>query len=92
MLFELNPDYQNNYAVQANLGIQRQITKDLSIEVAYQMYHGLHIQQPVGLNYCEAGTPGCGEHCSPGDFPFATRPTPGSAVSCAAPTRLWSCK
>ncbi|MGH9835472.1 MAG: hypothetical protein ACRD9Y_20830, partial [Blastocatellia bacterium] len=24
-----------------------------------QMYHGLHIQQPVGLNYCEAGTPGC---------------------------------
>ena len=59
VLFELNPDYQNNYAVQANLGIQRQITKDLSIEVAYQMYHGLHIQQPVGLNYCEAGTPGC---------------------------------
>src|SRR6185295_5496218 len=26
---------------------------------AYQMYHGLHIQQPVGLNYCEAGTAGC---------------------------------
>jgi hypothetical protein len=23
------------------------------------MYHGLHIQQPVALNYCEAGTPGC---------------------------------
>jgi hypothetical protein len=59
VLFDLNPDYKNNYAVQANLGIQRQITKDLSIEVAYQMYHGLHIQQPVGLNYCEAGTPGC---------------------------------
>ncbi len=59
VLFDLNPNYKNNYTVQANLGIQRQITKDLSIDVAYQMYHGLHIQQPVALNYCEAGTPGC---------------------------------
>ncbi len=59
VLFDLNPDYKNNYAIQANLGIQRQLGTNLSIEVAYQMYHGLHIQQPVGLNYCEAGTPGC---------------------------------
>ncbi|MCI0661799.1 MAG: carboxypeptidase regulatory-like domain-containing protein, partial [Acidobacteria bacterium] len=59
VLFELNPDYKNNYTIQSNLGIQRQITSNLSFEVAYQMYHGLHIQQPVGLNYCEAGTPGC---------------------------------
>jgi hypothetical protein len=59
VLFELNPDYKNNYTIQANIGIQREIAKNLSIEVAYQMYHGLHIQQPVGLNYCEAGTPGC---------------------------------
>jgi Carboxypeptidase regulatory-like domain len=59
VLFELNPDYKNNYTIQANFGVQREIAKNLSIEVAYQMYHGLHIQQPVGLNYCEAGTPGC---------------------------------
>jgi hypothetical protein len=59
VLFELNPDYKNNYTIQANIGIQREIAKNLSIEVAYQMYHGLHLQQPVGLNYCEAGTPGC---------------------------------
>ena len=59
VLFELNSDYKNNYSIQSNLGIQRQITNNLSIEIAYQMYHGLHIQQPVGLNYCEAGTPGC---------------------------------
>jgi hypothetical protein len=59
VLFDLNPDYKNNYTIQANLGLQRQIAADLSLEVAYQMYHGLHIQQPVGLNYCEAGTPGC---------------------------------
>lgn len=59
VLFELNPDYKNNYSIQANIGIQREIVKDLSIELAYQMYHGLHLQQPVPLNYCEAGTPGC---------------------------------
>ena len=59
VLFDLNPDYKNNYAIQANLGIQRQLTNSISVEIAYQMYHGLHIQQPVGLNYCEAGTPGC---------------------------------
>ncbi len=53
VLFDLDPDYENNYSIQANLGIQRQITDNLSIEVAYQMYHGLHIQQPVGLNYIE---------------------------------------
>jgi hypothetical protein len=59
VLFDLNRDYKNNYSVQANFGIQRQLTNSLSLEVAYQMYHGLHIQQPVGLNYCEAGTAGC---------------------------------
>jgi hypothetical protein len=59
VIFDLNPDYKNNYTIQANLGIQRQITSNLSVEITYQMYHGLHIQQPVGVNYCEAGEPGC---------------------------------
>jgi hypothetical protein len=54
VLFDLDPGYKNNYAVQANIGIQRQIAGNLSLEIAYQMYHGLHIQQPVGLNYIEA--------------------------------------
>src|SRR5262249_46703830 len=53
VLFDLDPDYKNNYSIQANLGIQRQLTGNMSIEVAYQMYHGLHIQQPVGLDYIE---------------------------------------
>jgi hypothetical protein len=59
VLFELNPDYKNNYTVQANFGVQRELARNLSLEVAYQMYHGLHLQQPVPLNYCEAGTAGC---------------------------------
>ncbi|MCI0389244.1 MAG: TonB-dependent receptor [Acidobacteria bacterium] len=53
VIFDLDPDYKNNYAIQANLGIQRQLTDNMSIEITYQMYHGLHIQQPVGVNYLE---------------------------------------
>ncbi|HWO00774.1 MAG TPA: carboxypeptidase regulatory-like domain-containing protein [Blastocatellia bacterium] len=59
VLFDLDRDYKNNYSIQANIGIQRQLANNLSLELAYQMYHGLHIQQPVPIDYCEAGTPGC---------------------------------
>ena len=59
VVFELDPDYKANYSVQANLGLQRQIYNDLSVEVAYQMYRGVNLQQPVPTNYCEAGAPGC---------------------------------
>lgn len=57
--FELDPNYKANYSVQANLGLQRQIYNDLSVEVAYQMYRGVNLQQPVPTNYCEAGAAGC---------------------------------
>src|SRR5215510_6548137 len=73
VLFDLNPDYKNNYAIQANIGIQRQLTNNISVEVAYQMYHGVHIQQPVGLNYCEAGTPGCPAANAAQETALATR-------------------
>ena len=56
---EIGPDYKANYSVQANLGIQRQIVRDLSVEVAYNMYRGIHIQMPVPVNLCEAGAAGC---------------------------------
>ena len=59
VVIEIGPDYKANYSVQANLGIQRQIVRDLSVEVAWNMYRGIHIQQPVPVNLCEAGTTGC---------------------------------
>ena len=59
VVVEIGPDYKANYSVQANLGIQRQIVRDLSVEVAWNMYRGIHIQQPVPVNLCEAGTAGC---------------------------------
>jgi hypothetical protein len=59
VIIELGPDYKANYSVQANLAIQRQITGSIGVEAAYNMVRGVHIQQPVPVNYCEAGTPGC---------------------------------
>lgn len=59
VVIEVGPDYKANYSVQANLGIQRQIVRDLSVEVAYNMYRGIHIQMPVPVNLCEAGAAGC---------------------------------
>ncbi len=59
VVIEIGPDYKANYSVQANLGIQRQIVRDLSVEVAWNMYRGVHIQQPVPVNLCEAGAAGC---------------------------------
>ncbi|MGH9841013.1 MAG: TonB-dependent receptor, partial [Blastocatellia bacterium] len=57
VVFDLGADYKANYSVQANLGIQRQITSDLGVEVAYQMYRGVNIQQPVPVNYRESLNP-----------------------------------
>lgn len=70
VVFELAPDYKANYSVQANLGLQRQISQDLSLEIAYQMYRGVNLQMPVAGNYCEAGAPGC-------------TPTPANAAALA---------
>ncbi|MDQ3011980.1 MAG: hypothetical protein M3X11_14890, partial [Acidobacteriota bacterium] len=59
VVFDLGADYKANYSVQANLGIQRQIYNDLSVEIAYNLVRGVNIQQPVPRNVCEAGAPGC---------------------------------
>ncbi len=59
VIIELGPDYKANYSAQASLAIQRQLTSSIGVEVAYNMYRGVHIQQPVPVNYCEAGTTGC---------------------------------
>jgi hypothetical protein len=52
--FELDPNYKNTYSVQANLAIQRKLTDSMALEVAYQMYRGVHLQVPHARNYVEA--------------------------------------
>lgn len=54
VVFELDPDYEATYSLQANLAIQRRLGETMSLEVAYQMYRGVHIQMPHARNYFEA--------------------------------------
>ena len=56
VVFEVDPNYKNPYSVQASLSIQRELFRNLSLELGYLMYHGLHIQMPVEINYKETGT------------------------------------
>ena len=55
VILQPSDDYQNPYAVQASLGVQRELRRNLSLEAAYQMYHGVHIQTPFDGNVEETG-------------------------------------
>jgi len=55
VIFEADPNYENNYSIQASFGIARELLRDLSLEVAYQMYRGVHLQMPHEVNYRESG-------------------------------------
>jgi hypothetical protein len=46
VVFSIDPNYRNPYSVQASLSIQRELLNNLSLEVGYTMYHGLHLQMP----------------------------------------------
>jgi hypothetical protein len=46
VVFAIDPNYKNPYSVQASLSIQRELLHNLSLEVGYNMYHGVHLQMP----------------------------------------------
>jgi Carboxypeptidase regulatory-like domain/TonB-dependent Receptor Plug Domain len=48
VVFNIMEDYKNPYCVQASVSVQRQLGTNTALELAYQMYHGLHM--PVGLD------------------------------------------
>jgi hypothetical protein len=48
-------DYDNPYTVQASLGISQQLSKDLIVDVAFQMFHGVHLPIAIEGNYRESG-------------------------------------
>jgi hypothetical protein len=55
VVFLVDPHYKNPYSIQTNLSIQRQLVRNMSLEVSYLMYHGLHLQMPVEINGVETG-------------------------------------
>ena len=52
---EAAEDYDNPYTVQASLGLSQQLARDFALEVAFQMYHGVHLPIALEGNYRESG-------------------------------------
>jgi hypothetical protein len=48
-------DYDNPYTVQASLGLTQHLGRDLALEVAWLMYHGVHLPIALEGNYRENG-------------------------------------
>lgn len=59
--YSVQPNYKNPYAVESSLSIQRELVKNLSLELGYLMYHGVHLQMPVETGYTQInpGNPAC---------------------------------
>jgi hypothetical protein len=55
LVSEADRDFDNLYSIQASLGVSQQLTPNLSIELAYQMYRGVHIPIALEGNYRETG-------------------------------------
>ncbi len=47
--------YRNNYALQASMSVERELGREMSLELAYAMYHGVHLQIPLDTNVQETG-------------------------------------
>jgi hypothetical protein len=59
--YSVAPNYTNPYSIQASLSIDRELVKNLSLELGYNMYHGVHLQMPVETAFEEipVGSPLC---------------------------------
>ncbi len=55
VIFNLAPNYKNNYTIQASASFQRQLMNNMSLEVGYLFYRGVHIQLDQEANYAETG-------------------------------------
>ena len=55
VVFDVDPNYENPYSIQGSFGISREIANNLSLDLAYQFYRGVHIQVSQEVNYQETG-------------------------------------
>ncbi len=51
----VDPDYENAYSIQGSFGVTRQLMRNLSLDVAYQVYRGVHLPLAHETNYRESG-------------------------------------
>ncbi|MBZ5523365.1 MAG: carboxypeptidase regulatory-like domain-containing protein [Acidobacteriia bacterium] len=59
--YSVVPNYKNPYSFQASMSIDRQLARNLSLELGYNMYHAVHLQMPVETAYARipVGSPLC---------------------------------
>ena len=50
----LAPNFKPEYTIQASLSVARQIVPNLSVEVGYNLYRSVHVEQVVEGNYQQA--------------------------------------
>lgn len=49
--YSVNPNYKNPYSFQSSLSVDRELVKNMSLELGYNMYHGVHLQMPLETAY-----------------------------------------
>ena len=59
--YSVASNYRNPYSVQTSLSIDRQLVRNLSLELGYTMFHGVHLQMPLETGYAQInpGDPAC---------------------------------
>lgn len=43
--------YKNNYGIQTSLSIQHELTRNMSLEMGYNMQHTVHLQDPIEVGW-----------------------------------------
>jgi Carboxypeptidase regulatory-like domain len=85
VIYNVASNYNYPYSVEASLSIERELVHDLSLEVAYDMYHAVHQQMPVETGY---GIAECGAVTAGGDPIFLTTP---AAIAAGAEPVVGNC-
>jgi len=63
--YSVAPNYKNPYSIQTSLSIARQLVPNLSLELGYNFYHGVHLQMPVETAYAQIPiSPACPAPCT----------------------------
>ncbi|HLJ88079.1 MAG TPA: TonB-dependent receptor [Candidatus Angelobacter sp.] len=59
--YTTTPNYKNPYSVEGSFSIDRQLGANYSLELGYNMYHGVHLQMPLetGFNQISPGSQFC---------------------------------
>lgn len=47
--------YKNNYGIQASFSIQHELTRNMSLEIGYNMEHTVHLQDPLEVGFVNSG-------------------------------------